>query len=147
MKQKYFIICAFVIFCVKTFSMEKSPRLSPDLLYSHEEISKIHSLLNSIEAETEYPNPYAPARIKDTSEKLLSLANKNGIWEAWNQSSAFSRSKLLQSNAAKMVDAHQIDNLAESAKLLLVHAHQIFLTIHELDQQIQNLNSVLPCDS
>lgn len=147
MKQRQFIILAIVIFWARTLAMEKSPRLSPELPSDHHEILTIKSLIHTIEAETEYPNPHAPARIKNASKQLFALTHKSAILFEWNQSTALQRSHLLYCNAIKTTHAHQTDNLAECAKLLLSHAHQIFLAMNELDKKIQNLNSVLPCDS
>ena len=60
--------------------MESPPGLEKMQSWNQQDLALMQSLIYTIESEASYPNPHAPARIKQAGSELLKITNKELIF-------------------------------------------------------------------
>lgn len=133
-------IFGIMLFFSSTSSMELSPRQSPNLkLGVIQEIEKIFSIINLVEAETNYANPHAAKRITAAGKQLFLLSNKkvlSKLPKLFPYTQALSNAKIMHERSAQTVAKYWASPLADSSVMLLEQAYLIALAVEELNKNL-----------
>lgn len=141
MKCVRFIFCTMSISFQSIGGMELRPRQSPNLkLDVIQEIKKIFSIINLVEAETNYANPHAAKRITAAGEQLFLLSNKKVLSKLLPYTQALSNAKIMHEKSAQLVAKWWASSFADSSVMLLEQAYLIALAVEELDKNIKQLS-------
>lgn len=139
MKCVRFIFCIMSNFILSINCME-SPHGLEEKPWNSQELALMQSLIYTIESEASYPNPHAPARIKQAGSELLKITNKELIFFGWGKSEAVKSAKILHQRAAQTVLKCWASPLADSSVMLLEQAYLTALAVEELNKNIAQLD-------
>lgn len=137
MKNGALLLVTLTLFCIHASGMELSPRSSHLFQEETPELKQMQSLLQIIESEASYANPYAVARIQAASKELFAFNQPLQLFDTWRNSKARSIATLHYERSCHVVITHKNTNLEGCAKLLHQQASQIFLAITELNEKIE----------